>query len=114
MLQNLKWYWKVVREDYDGDWEPLLMLLRRKMEKMIDAGYPSIEDGPRYVRQIQVCVWLIDRILADDYGFTDYCLKCEPWRVGNEIIGSHMDYMIDQDVALLFNMMRKHLRTWWD
>ncbi len=114
MLKNLKWYWGVVKDDYHGDWEPLLMMMKRKMEGMIKYGYPAVVSGDRYVRQIQMCVWLIDRILADDYGFSEYVDGCEPWRVGCGIIGTHVDYMIKQDVNLLFKLMCKHLRTWWD
>jgi hypothetical protein len=53
------------------------------------------------------CIILLDRLINDDY--IDY-------ERGDNIreLYEKEERMINQDLDLLFKIIRKHIRTWWD
>ena len=59
------------------------------------------------LRKIKTCYLLLDRLINDDY---------VSYKRGDNIRKSHEkeERMINQDLDLLFKIMRKQIRVWWD
>lgn len=49
-------------------------------------------------KNMKICILLLDRIIKEDYA-TDF---------------KRSEEMIEQDLDLLFKIMRKQIRAWWD
>ena len=58
-------------------------------------------------KNIKKCILLLDRLINDDYS---------KYRRGENIRESleKEEMLINQDLDLLFKIMRKQIRVWWD
>jgi hypothetical protein len=99
-ISNLVKWFPVIWKDRQWDHFFILQMMKFKLELMskffkTKAWSTRAEDDAKNMDQ---CIHLLDRILKDDYK------------------GSyeHQDYLLKQDLALLFEIMRKHVRCWWD
>lgn len=114
-IKNVIKYAPEVWFDTDGDWSSLLSLMKFKMTNMAQcekdfAYYCDITD--KNVKQMELCVMLMNRIEKDDYGKEPII---GPWRSPFFIKKTYyQDYMISQDVDLLFKTMNKYMRNWWN
>lgn len=77
---KIKMYEKILREDKDFDFAYLLILERFKLKKMIknfqEAQHPTV--GIEYtIRDMQICVNLIDIILEEDSAYKTYLKQYE-------------------------------------
>ena len=96
----IKWF-PIIWKDRDWDWEFLLEMMKFKMQLMEKCFQNSyISDLKKHAWQLHVCVLYIDRILKEEY-YDD-----NTW--------THGDYLKRQDLEGLFDMMKKHLFTWWE
>ena len=126
-FKNLWWYRYELWDDREGDFEYTLLLLKRKLMKSKKVGFPWGGDGERHVKEISLCINLIDRILKDDYG--THGIIDRFWKDGIDWTKSlnpllmdfpkihmyvHTQSMKEQDIELLFKTMRKYIQTWWD
>ena len=95
----IKWF-PVIWNDRQWDHFFILQMLKFKLELMSKffktkaLAMRSEEDAAN----MDKCIHLLDRILKDDYKGSY----------------AHQDYLLKQDLALLFETMRKQVRCWWD
>jgi len=124
-FKNLWWYRRELWDDNEGDFEYTLSLLKRKLMKSKKVGFPYGGDGERHVKEISICINLIDRILKDDYSISEIINDNWIWgdyanrpplktKFPKVVLYEHMTYMKEQDLDLLFKMMRKYIQCWWD
>jgi len=137
-VRFFKWI-PVIWNDRDWDWLFLLKILRHKLNNdrnyYIKFGIHLRKD--KQIRDMKVCVNLLDRLIADEYDdiyqkelekkWGDYegvfCLS----RVGVvteedrkqynkdcKKAFEKADYAKKQDLELLFTIMKKKLFSWWD
>ncbi len=98
-VRNIVRWVPVVWSDTDYDYEPLLQMMREKLDSMEGAirangyGVAHIQDADN----MRVCVLLLDRIIADEY-------PIEAFRRDQR----------GNDTKYLFELMGKHVLTWWD
>jgi len=134
------WHWlPIIWRDRDWDWHFLLAILRHKLRRSsryFDSDETMAEDGPAISRQMQLCIRLADRIIAESY-----------WKIADgryahrfgpvpksEVIGNRFhtewpseearqywlqcrmdaDDMHQLDCNRLFGIVAKYLRGWWD
>jgi len=104
-----------------------MLLLKRKLQKSKKKGFPWSTNEDQYVKEISLCINLIERILKDDYGtyriverewkdFMDWSKPSKPLKMDFPCIPmyKHLEHMKEQDIELLFKTLRKHLQCWWD
>jgi len=108
-IKSLITWFPVIWKDRWWDHSFLYSILRKKLELMEEGfrlhgmGLHSEMDA----KNMKKCILLLDRLINDAY--IDYSK-------GNNIRNSFEkeEMMIEQDLDLLFNIIRKHIRTWWD
>ncbi len=105
-VRNIWFYRRVLWDDQPWDQIYIYELLRRKLQQMIAFDGIGMS-WPQKQEKIHLCVLLLDRLIEEDY-----CLDVPP--IGWSKPWEYEDYMLEQDVRLLFETMRKHVRTWWD
>jgi hypothetical protein len=77
------------------------------MEKGFSGPYAMSSNAEKDAKEMKKCIILLDRLINDDY--IDY-------ERGDNIreLYEKEERMINQDLDLLFKIIRKHIRTWWD
>lgn len=125
------WDWlPILWYDRDWDWCYLMEMMERKflrMAKVMDRGYHVGADLS--ARELRMAAQLCKRIRNTHYYWVwddpirnkDWAPPLGPWhhRYDNHMFDKkyhkcYDDYMIEQDTDLLFKLMRRKLRTWWD
>jgi hypothetical protein len=106
---NLKTWFPVIWHDRWWDHCFLYTLLRFKlilMERGFRKWGHSVA-AEKDAKKIKTCVLLLDRLIKDDY---------ITYNRGDNIRKSFEEEqkMVEQDLNLLFEMLRKNIRTWWD
>jgi hypothetical protein len=106
------WYWApIIWRDYDWDHVYLLHLMRHKLRAMHKELSRMLH--PVYakeLRHIQVCIWLLDRLIEDDYG-------SQPDIAGRTYghgWADHWQKHQAQDLQYLCRLLGKHLLKWWN
>ena len=116
-IRNLWRWFPLIWQDCDWDQDYIYRLLKKKLELMsrthgVSMGWPEEQE------KMKVCIALIERIQADDYFDMDYVLdKKNPkslMEFPRMCAYDHNEYMIKQDVRLLFSILQKNIRCWWD
>lgn len=104
----LKVYWNTC----DGDWSSIAVLMHHqiKIVRQHIIAHDIIVDAEKVGRQMLIAQTLLDRILSDNYYET--ADKLFPERSKNWV--NHIVIQERQDVNLLTNELRRHLRSWWD
>jgi hypothetical protein len=99
-ISNLIKWFPVIWKDRQWDHFFILSMLKFKLALMSKffktkaCAMHAEEDAAN----MDKCIHLIDRILKDDYSGSY----------------AHQDYLLKQDLTLLFEIMRKQVRCWWD
>ncbi len=119
ILEDLFWYgprnllrWApIIWLDVDFDWEPLAWVMEFKLRKMAECQeqYGHHVGSERAARQMRICAYLLRRLEADEYFLTtdgDF--------PKHKFAGMAADNIAMQDEQLLFKIMQKHWREWWD
>ena len=133
-LTNLSLWFKIIWQDRHWDFIFIYMILRHKLiltrrHLMENHNYKGFE---RDAHKIKICVLLLDRLIKDDY-FADkidnqnstewlhedlYLLHTpeENGRRGRlfKRAVKHEELLKNQDLDLLFKLLRKHVQKWWD
>lgn len=134
----------VLWEDEDYDYAHLLGLMKFKISRMRKhiAEHSNHANAEKDVKRMRLAELLIGRILASDYGLGEHDKLCEKWgplefypseyggsvlRHAKEtpenkaLIAEDVRRMVDtsaqqeeQDWDMLFSVLRKYLRHWWD
>ncbi|WP_145862514.1 hypothetical protein [Paenibacillus naphthalenovorans] len=81
----------------------------KHMEEFFLTDNTYTKDARKHGQQIKVARILTDRLITDDY-FSDNLLNKK--NVGKCI--KHQDYLKQQDLDYLCELMKKKLFTWWD
>src|SRR3972149_2973685 len=140
----IKWFpliWNDRQWD-DGYLFEILQFKLSEMSKYFDSDNAVCADAKLRARQIYICKLLIDRILLNDYT-TPFDVRDEPrhqrfaeafeksmasgsdsfiydredtpleskvfkWKT------EHEDYLEQQDIEMLFRLMSKQIKSWWD
>jgi hypothetical protein len=148
-ISNL-WKWKsVIWHDRDFDYVFLLIILKFKIDKMIELyNYRDIYvDQEKDKQELKLCSKFLDRLIKNDYqknamiyhdrewGEISFiwkkCEDSENYKLETDrknIISEkdkekerekfmklmkHSNYMENQDIEYLFDIMKKKLRSWW-
>lgn len=113
-VKNIIYWFPIVWQDRWWDHIFLYSILNHKLKQM-EKGFR--EDGchvyhEQDAKKIKICVLLLDRLQNDAY--IDYKNE-RGWEP--ELFKFELDkeeHMMNQDLDLLFKILRKHIRTWWD
>lgn len=121
-VRNLIRWFPVIWNDGDGDYGWMFLILKFKLERMYETDGTWYKDEPDHDKNVRTCILLLDRILAEDYGmwavsgtfepFAFHVKKCLAF--DEDSFSKYTEYMIKQDLHLLFSLMEKHVRCWWD
>ena len=124
---NLIRWRKMIWQDRDWDaWTYLLPMMEKKIEQMenCERKFSIHKDKKRWTRQMQTCRILINRLCNDDYiPWTFYLREKINWRGTGIMIHrlknpkfahEHEGYQREQDLDLLFKILRRHIREWWN
>lgn len=102
-IRNLIIWSPVIWKDRQWDQSFLYAIMKKKIFLMAKnfEKFDHHEGKDKYVKRLCICYNLLDRLEKDDY-----------FRKEHESF-DYEDYMINQDLELLFEIMKKHIRTWW-
>jgi hypothetical protein len=108
-VRNLRIWFPVIWKDRWWDHSFLCIMLRHKLILM-EKGFRTRGVSTRSeedAHNMKKCILLLDRVINDDY---------ITYNKGDNIRKSFEEEqkMIDQDIDLLFKIIRKQLRAWWD
>lgn len=108
-IKNLVFWFPVVWLDRWWDHSFLYSILRHKLKQM-EKGfrmYGISVNSERDAKNIKKCILLLDRLINDDY--IDYTKRDNVRKSFEE-----EQKAIEQDLDLLFKIIRKQIRCWWD
>lgn len=100
-LRNILYWFPIIWEDRDFDWEYLAKIMEwkfRKMSHYFETGI--VTDSPQISKELLTCAELLKRLQEDD--------MCELYSVK-----THMTRMKGWQ-EMLGNLFSKRLRTWWE
>ena len=109
--KNLIRWAPVIWLDEDYDWSFLAKIMQYKLSRMSKGFYRwgHHTRAEKDSRRMQICAYLLKRLVDDEYfintekAFPTYNRK-----------GTLAQHVAEQDEELLFTIMRKHWRGWWD
>ena len=124
---TIKKYSKILKEDRDYDFEYMLDLEKFKLKRMSEYFSKSqiISDWERVVKEINLCIKLIDIITEKDPpGYLYNGTKKLPY-VNTRNYKRFLKYIYDNDfyrddlrqtkALYLYNLIRTYrIRSWWD
>lgn len=143
-IKNFKVWFKTIWSDRNWDHYYIYVILRHKLhltEQHI-RKYHRHTTALRDSHKIKICVLLLDRLIKDEYNLNAFKRHDEKWGEAKfdfknrECIVSHPnvktpedsekerkdfkdsikieEMLKDQDLDLLFKLLRKHIQSWWD
>lgn len=123
-IGNLISWFYIIWTDRDWDDYFLLAMLHKKIARMekLHRNHGHLVSSESSAKQLRLCKCLLKRLMDEDYFdyrklpedyliSTEYCPK-ESKRVLNE--HKHEEYLINQDLDLLFKTIRRCILGWWD
>ena len=124
---TIKKYSKILKEDRDYDFEYMLNLEKFKLKRMSEYFSKSqiISDWERVVKEINLCIKLIDIITEKDIpGYLYDGTKKLPY-INTRNYKRFLKYIYDNDfyrddlrqtkALYLYNLIRTYrMRSWWD
>ena len=114
-LWRVRRAWAMLREDCahtDGDWTAIVYPLRHAIRRtrLHVAEHRHVVDWERMCHEMLIAETLLTRLIDDVYydnATARYPAKGRTWL-------RRIDELEKQDMALLTETLRKHLRGWWD
>jgi hypothetical protein len=108
-IRNIKMWFPVVWHDRWWDHSFFYTILRFKLSLM-EKGFRKWGHSTcskKDAKKIKTCVLLLDRLIKDDY---------ITYNGGDNIRKSFEEEqrMAEHDLELLFEILRKNIRSWWD
>ena len=112
-LRNVIRWFPVIYKDRWWDHSFLYPILKKKLELMEENfRLRGCHVGnEKDAKNMKICVLLLDRLINDAY--IDYNGE-RGWAPEVKWSYEKEEEMINQDLDLLFKLLRKHIRTWWD
>lgn len=107
-----RWFmfvWSYRTWDSNYSLEALKISLEGQVECFKSSQLPSV-NIEKYIKDISICITLINRINADDY-FTEQYEKLD--KISFKKSHKYCADMSQQDMELLFKKLRK-IKYWWD
>ena len=104
-VRNIWFYRRELWNDQPWDHSYIYRFLRRKLQQMIALDGISLS-WPQQKKKMHLCVLLLDRLIEEDYTDIPPIGWLKAWK--------YEEYMIEQDIELLFKTLQKHIRCWWD
>lgn len=106
------WFWlPIIYLDRWWDHVYFYRILRHKLTQM-EKGFKHqgmCVNSVRDAKNMKTCILLLDRLINDDY------ITSESERYNNiRKSFEEEEAMANQDVELLFKILRKQIRSWWD
>jgi hypothetical protein len=102
-IKNIARWIPIIWQDNDFDWTALTRVMRFKMGHLAETMQNGhLVGGPRYARQVRVCIHLLNRMEDNDY-YNNPNIGIKGW---------HEAFMRDQ--KLLGRLIGKYLSCWWD
>ena len=136
----IKWF-PIVWCDRDWDHNYLYEILRFKLNRMEQELHGSWIGSDKEAKEVKKCVLLLDRLLKDEYHEIAYKNFYKKWGEPDYTINKNIfkpvypndpndeneeeieieykrkmndsQYLEDQDVEMLFDIMKKRIRRWW-
>jgi hypothetical protein len=108
-------WFPIIWKDKPWDHVYLYYILRKKlstMEEFYASDDPVCLGAKDNLKNIKTCRILLDRLIKDDY-IPDAFLEEKDRKKCKRII-DHAELQHKQDIELLFWIMKKHIRGWWD
>lgn len=101
IINLIKWF-PIIWKDRNWDQNYLYRIIRFKLKQMefLQRRYGIGVDNNKYADQMRKCILLLDRIIKDDYLLESEYTIAEKRK--------------EQDLDLLFKLIRKHVEGWWD
>jgi len=112
-IGNIISWLPVVYIDRWWDHSFLYSILRFKLSLM-ERGfrkYGMSVNSEKDAKNIKICVLLLDRLINNDY--IDY-MDEKGWEPKVRFSFEKEEEMINQDLDMLFKLLRKQIRVWWD
>ena len=112
-VKNLVVWFPVVYQDHWWDHSFLYRILRFKLSLM-EKGFRTrgmSTNSEKDAKNIKICILLLDRLVNNDY--IDYKEE-RGWTPKIRFSFEKEEEMIEQDLDLLFKILRKQIRVWWD
>lgn len=120
ILRDLFWYgpknlirWApVIWLDADFDWSFLAEVMQYKLDRMAKGFHKwgHHTRAEKDSRRIKVCAHLLRRLIEDKYSDN----AAAGFVYGTKAWADEWKHVAEQDEELLFTIMRKHWRGWWD
>ena len=111
--KNLVVWFPIIWQDRWWDHSFLYSILRFKL-LLMEEGFRKRGHTVNHLKDahnIKICKLLLDRLINDAY--IDY-EQGRGWEPKIRLSFEKHERMIDQDLDLLFKVMRKQIRVWWD
>ena len=129
-LQNLFTWFRVIWKDRDWDHYWIYYILRFKLSRMVKSfeKYDIHVGNERHIKQMKTCVWLLDRLIGNDYADKEWEEAIQTDETGLYNWGRSLTeielkslnvaqykeyYMRTQDKEMLFDILKKYIEEWW-
>lgn len=115
-LKRLWAYLPVLWRDRDWDYAFLLRLMQLKISRM-RLGMNDWPSNRKHFKRMRVIELLIERLIADDYCRYEHDQWYNHDRFNDEKIRDivlHAQHQEDQDWNMIFNLIKRYGRRWWD
>lgn len=110
-IENLiKWFF-IIWKDRDCDYCFIYYILQHKLkftEEVMRDGYVN---SKKDADKIKKCVLLLNRLIKDEY--SENIINGYNKRFNKDII-DHAIYLKEQDLNMLFEIMKKNIEGWWN
>lgn len=132
VILNLWHHRKAIIHSRPWDSHGMLLFMRDNLKYLSDSieKYGHSVNSHKDVKDMRICIHLLDRLIKDDYSKTNIT-KFVSRNIGNGYsqleIGSEPKYFLPrgklfkleesikkQDSEMLFKIINKHYRSWWD
>lgn len=111
-IANLKYWFYIIWGDRWWDFSFIYLILRHKLKRM-EKGFREqgiTMNASKDAHNIKICILLLDRLIKNDY--YNYNKISNPKYPLAEM--DKEGEMIQQDLDLLFKILRKQIESWWD
>lgn len=110
--KNLIRWAPVIWLDASFDWSFLADIMQYKLSRMANVfeKYGCHVNAKKDARRMRICALLLKRLSEDNY--SDNAAK--GFGYGSKAWAYECKNVAEQDEELLFTIMKKHMREWWD
>lgn len=113
-ISNLITWFPVIWKDRWWDHHFFFVILHRKLSLMEEnfRNYGCHKFAKKDADKMKVVVNLLDRIIKGEY--FEQANKDFKMQPKYKIMFVKEDQMIKQDIEMIFKLLKKHIRSWWD